>query len=156
MRACSLAAVWFRGFRVIGAVGVTICEGCPARLSTLPFAPADVIAVRLLPAQFARVVGVSKQSVSKWIHAGKVTIGPDGRLDPAKAIQEVLKNTAPPRLRARMFRQAMGGADAMRAENLALLRKVAALEQLLAEKDRQGGQSPAVDVLFAKPDSGGK
>lgn len=112
------------------------CDACPVRRSTsLPFDMADMIAVRLLPAQFARVVGVSKQSVSKWIHAGKVTLGPDGRLDPAKALQEVLKNTAPTRLRARMFRQAMEGADAMRVEIRALQRKCALLESELAERN---------------------
>lgn len=112
------------------------CEACPARRSTsLPFDLADMIAVRLLPAQFARVVGVSKQSVSKWIRAGKVTLGPDGRLDPAKSIQEVLKNTAPTRLRARIFRHAMEGADAMRVEIRALQRKCALLESELAERN---------------------
>lgn len=104
------------------------CDACPARRSTLPFDMADMIAVRLLPAQFARMVGVSKQSVSKWIRAGKVTLGPDGRLDPVAGIQEVLNNTAPTRLRARVFRQAMQGADAMRAEIRALQRRCAHLE----------------------------
>lgn len=119
------------------------CDACPARRSTLPFNLADMIAVRLLPAQFARVLGVSKQAVSKWIHAGKVTLGPDGRLDPAKAIQEVLKNTAPTRLRARIFRQAMEGADAMRVELRALQRKVAGLEQELAASERACGLAVA-------------
>ena len=114
------------------AADLVTCDACPARRSTsLPFDMADMIAVRLLPAQFARVVGVSKQSVSKWIHAGKVTLGPDGRLDPVKAIQEVLKNTAPTRLRARIFRQAMEGADAMRVEIRALQRKCAFFEREL-------------------------
>lgn len=119
------------------------CDACPARRSTLPFNLADMIAVRLLPAQFARVLGVSKQSVSKWIHAGKVTLGPDGRLDPAKAIQEVLKNTAPTRLRARIFRQAMEGADAMRVELRALQRKVAGQEQELIALERERGRAVA-------------
>lgn len=105
-----------------------MCEACPARRSTLPFDLADMIAVRLLPAQFARVVGVSKQSVSKWIRAGKVTIGPDGRLDPVAAIQEVLRNTAPAKLRARIFRQAMNGADALQVENRRLQQRCARLE----------------------------
>lgn len=111
------------------------CEACPARRSTLPFDLADMIAVRLLPAQFARVVGVSKQSVSKWIRAGKVTLGPDGRLDPVHAIQEVLKNTAPTRLRARIFRQAMQGGDAMRAEIRTLQRRCESLRLELQERD---------------------
>ena len=66
------------------------CDACPARRSTLPFDMADMIAVRLLPAQFARMVGVSKQSVSKWIRAGKVTLGPDGRLDPVAEHLELI------------------------------------------------------------------
>jgi len=92
-----------------------MCDACPARRSTLPFDVADMVAMRLKPAQFARVVGVSKQSVSKWIAAGKVTLGPDGRLDPQAAIEDVLRNTAPAKLRARIFRQAMQGADLLRA-----------------------------------------
>lgn len=112
-----------------------MCDRCPARRSTLPFDVADMIATRLLPAQFARVVGVSKQSVSKWIRAGKVTLGPDGRLDPVAGIQEVLKNTAPTRLRARLFRQAMEGADAMRVEIRGLQRKCA---ELAAELQASG------------------
>ena len=105
-----------------------MCDACPARRSTLPFDLADMIAVRLLPAQFARVVGGSKQSVSKWIRAGKVTLGPDGRMDPVSAIQEVLRNTAPAKLRARLFRQAMNGADALQVENRRLQHRCARLE----------------------------
>lgn len=109
------------------------CAACPARRSTLPFDVADMLAVRLLPSQFARVVGVSKQSVSKWIRAGKVTLGPDGRLDPVCAIQEVLRNTAPTKLRARIFRQAMQGAEDQSIRIRALERTIKELE--LALKD---------------------
>lgn len=76
------------------------------RPSTLPFDPADLVAMRVLPAQFARMVGVSKQAVSEWIRNGKVTLGPDGKLDPAKASREVIENSDPARLRARTLKQA--------------------------------------------------
>jgi phage terminase Nu1 subunit (DNA packaging protein) len=69
---------------------------------------AALLRVRVLPAEFARLLGVSKQSVSRWVKSGKVTINPmDGRLDVQAAIQQVLRNTDPGRLRSRALRQAV-------------------------------------------------
>ena len=76
---------------------------------------ADMIAVCLLPVQFARAVGLSKQTVSNRIRTEKVMLDVDGRLGPVQAIKEVLKNAAPTRLRAGIFRQAIQGGDTMRA-----------------------------------------
>lgn len=83
--------------------------------STLPFDPADLVAMRVTPAQFSRMVQVSKQTVSVWIRAGKVTLGPDGKLDPAVACREVIERTDPERLRARVFKHATQGIDQLRA-----------------------------------------
>lgn len=102
--------------------------GAEPRPSLLPFDPADLVALRVRPAQFARMVGVSRQCVSQWIKQGKVTLGPDGRLDPAQATREVIERTDPARLRARVFRQAMAGRD----ELLARLRDA---EAALAEAE---------------------
>lgn len=77
------------------------------RPSTLPFDPADMVAMRVKPAQFARMSGVSKQAVSMWIKEGKVTLGPDGLLDPVVASRQVFERTDPARLRARIFRDAV-------------------------------------------------
>lgn len=77
-----------------------------------------LLRVRVLPAEFARVLGVSKQTVSKWIKAEKLTINPiDGRLDVQAAVQQVLRNTDPGRLRARVLRQAV--ADMQELRNVA-------------------------------------
>ncbi len=84
------------------------------RPSLLPFDPADLVALRVSPAQFSRMCDVSKQSVSQWIKQGKVTLGPDGKLDPAKAAREVFERTDPTRLRARVFKSAMEGLDELR------------------------------------------
>lgn len=81
----------------------------------LPFDPADLVALRVRPAEFARMVGVSKQCVSQWIKQGKVTLGPDGKLDPAKATREVFQRTDPARIRARVFKSAMESRDELRA-----------------------------------------
>lgn len=77
------------------------------RPSILPFDPAEMVAMRVKPAQFARMCGVSKQAVSQWIRQGKVTVGPDGLLDPVVASRQVFERTDPARLRARIFRDAV-------------------------------------------------
>lgn len=84
------------------------------RPSLLPFDPCDLVAMRVLPAEFARMVGVSKQTVSQWIKRGTVELGPDGRLEPRKASRQVIERTDPARLRARVFRQASASIDELR------------------------------------------
>lgn len=103
------------------------------RPSLLPFDPADLVALRVSPAQFARMCEVSKQSVSQWIKQGKVTLGPDGKLDPAKAAREVFERTDPARLRARVFKSAMSSRDDLRT-------RVRALEADLAQQRREHAQ----------------
>lgn len=79
----------------------------------------ELLAIRVRPAEFARMLGVSKQTVSTWIRDGKVTINAlDGLLDVRRAIQDVLRNTSPGRLRSRVLRQAVTDAMELR-ENLA-------------------------------------
>lgn len=79
----------------------------------------ELLAIRVRPAEFARMLGVSKQTVSVWIRDGKVTINAlDGLLDVRRAIQDVLRNTSPGRLRSRVLRQAVTDALQLR-ENLA-------------------------------------
>lgn len=90
------------------------------RPSTLPFDPGDLVAMRVRPAQFARMCGVSKQAVSQWISEGKVSIGPDGLLDPVVASRQVFERTDPARLRARVFRAAMAPYGELQAKVRAL------------------------------------
>lgn len=79
----------------------------------------ELLSVRVRPAEFARMMGVSKQTVSIWIKQGKVTINAlDGRLDVRRSIQDVLRHTSPGRLRSRVLRQAVTDALELR-ENLA-------------------------------------
>jgi hypothetical protein len=91
----------------------------------------DLLRVRILPVEFARLLGVSKQTVSCWIRDGKITINPlDGRLDVQTAIQQVLRNTDPGRLRARVLRQAVQDVQGLREE---ISRAHGELESLRAE-----------------------
>lgn len=117
--------------------------------ASLPFladAP-ELLRVRILPAEFARLLGVSKQTVSRWIKESKVTVNPlDGRLDVQAAVQQVLRNTDPGRLRARILRQAV--------EDVQQLRTAAALanDRVLAAEAQLAKARKEIDYLdgFAK------
>jgi len=71
----------------------------------LPFSEEELATngPRLRPAELARLLGVSRQTVHVWLKAGKATLGADGRLDPRKAVADVLKAGDPARLRARVL-----------------------------------------------------
>lgn len=80
----------------------------------------ELLRLRIRPAEFARLLGVSKQCVSYWIRDGKIGQPNhlDGRIDVQRSIQDVLRNTSPGRLRSRVLRQAVTDALELR-ENLA-------------------------------------
>lgn len=82
----------------------------------LAFDPADLAqGIRVTQADFARMTGVSRQTVSQWVRLGKIkTVYPDGRLDPLRAAREVIKNTNPAKLRAKVFKVATEDAQALR------------------------------------------
>lgn len=82
----------------------------------LPFAEVELLAVRLRPAEFARAIGTTKQSVSRWIKDGKVTLGADGRLNPTKAMRELLRTGDPGRIRASLVRHALSDMGDLRAQ----------------------------------------
>lgn len=57
--------------------------------------------IRMKPAEFSRLIGVSKQAVSAWIRDGKISIGFDGHLNPNEAISQLLKKSNPAKLRSK-------------------------------------------------------
>lgn len=68
----------------------------------LPFDPADLdrCGIRMSRAEFARFLGVSKQSVSEWVRGGKLVLGADGLLDPRQAVAQLIRTTDPARIRS--------------------------------------------------------
>ncbi len=95
----------------------------------LPFDPADMdrCGIRVNRAEFARLLGVSKQSVGEWVRAGKLILGADGLLDPRQAVAQLMRTTDPARLRSKML------APLVRDVGL-LQRRVATLEAQLIEE----------------------
>jgi hypothetical protein len=102
------------------------------RPSLLPFDPAQLTAVRVRPAEFARLCKVSKQAVSQWIRKGTISLEPDGRLDPALAARQVFERSDPAKIRARVFKTASMSMDALRAELAAARARIAEVEAELA------------------------
>lgn len=96
----------------------------------LPFEPGalDRSGLRLTRAEFARFLGVSKQAVGEWVTAGKITLGADGRLDPRQAVSQLLRNSDPARLRAKVLEPLVRDVGIMQ-------KKVADLERALAAAD---------------------
>lgn len=124
----------------------------PQQSLSLPLDEKDLMRQRVLPVELARVLGVTKQSVSRWIRDGKIPQPSpvDGRLDLQRALRDVLRNTDPGRLRSRVLRQAVEDVAGLR-DNLAsaetraetaeaalreALALVAHLERWIADGDR--------------------
>lgn len=94
----------------------------------------DMALVRIRPADLARLLGVSRQTVSQWIAKGIVTLLPDGRLDPVRATREVIERGNPGTIRVRVLREAM--AEARREFDKALAKQAAEFAAELAEARR--------------------
>lgn len=92
----------------------------------------EIAGVRLLPAQLARLLGVSRQAVSEWVKAGRVVLGLDGRVDPNKAVADLMRTGDPRRLRAKLLQPLAADLRARDARLAALEERVAALGLELA------------------------
>ena len=122
------------------------------RPSLLPFDPADLVRMRVLPSELARAFDVSKQTVSQWEKKGWISRGPDGRIDPFVAARSLLLKADPARMRARIFREAMQTQQQFR-------RRISELEDQLrhvaertrhACRDRQARQLAELEDAIAE------
>ena len=115
----------------------------------LPFDPQELVAMRVRPAQFSRMCGVSRQAVSDWIKRGVISLGPDGLLDPVTASRQVFERTDPARLRARVFKDLARDVPELR-EQVRELRD--ALKQARAERDQLAADLAQAMRLRLHPD----
>lgn len=104
---------------------------------------AEVGRQRVSQAQLARMLGVTRQAVSSWVRDGKLTIGVDGKVDPAAATKQVVANSDPSRLRARVLREAVEDGSFQRRRIVELEHQMHAanaridyLEEFSAAQDR--------------------
>lgn len=104
--------------------------GIPAPASLLSSDEQMLAGIRVTRAQFARMMGCSRQAVTEWVRAGRVTVGTDGRFDPRKAVADLLRTGDPARLRAKVLQPL--------ADELAGYRqRIVELEAALGESMRQ-------------------
>ena len=90
--------------------------------------------IRVTRAQFAKMMGCSRQAVTDWVQSGRVVVGPDGRFDPRKAVADLLRTGDPARLRARVLQPLAEEISAYRARIVAL--EAALGESLIKCQDR--------------------
>lgn len=72
---------------------------------SLPFASSEIesAGIRVTRAEFSRLMGCSKQAVTEWVKAGRITVGADGRFDPRHAVRSLLATGDPAKIRARVL-----------------------------------------------------
>lgn len=97
-------------------------------------------AVRVSQAEFARLMQVSKTSVTNWVKLGKITLHADGTLDAKAAAASIIEKSTPSKLRAKVFKQITNDAATLQNEIARLNTRVIELESALTEitTDRDG------------------
>ena len=70
--------------------------------------------IRVTRAQFARMMNVSRQAVTEWVKAGRLTVGADDRFDPRKAVADLLRTGDPAKLRAKALQPLANEMSSMR------------------------------------------
>lgn len=92
------------------------------------------VALKVSPAEFSRMIGVSKTSVSNWIKEGRIVIDQAGKIDPKKAVQDVLRNTNPAKLKATFFKAVTNDTETLQNEIIRLNKRIGELETELTTK----------------------
>ncbi|MBD3619660.1 MAG: hypothetical protein HUJ28_09320 [Chromatiales bacterium] len=114
----------------------------------LSLLPAGDTRVRVLPAELARIFGVSRQTVSRWVKNGKVTLHADGRVNPSEAARQILARSDPRRLRARLLKPLLDDVGSLR-EQLGSLRDQLEGEGARADKaERELEKAKASEGFF--------
>ena len=114
-----------------------------ALLEPLP-AALDAYALRMRPSELARLLGVSRQAVHEWVKHKRIALGPDGRVDPRRAVLQLLTTGDPGKLRSKVF-EPVSRALLQAKHSLADL-----LRQLDAARDDAEFHQGAADELAAQ------
>lgn len=128
--------------------GVQVPESAAPSLFAGLDAPA-LLKIRVRPVEFARLAGVSRQSVSRWIRGGVIALGLDGRLDPSEAMRMLLARGDPARMRASVLRTAARELGDLRAQAEQLQAAVAAREAALRDLQAARAEAAALRTRLA-------
>jgi DNA-binding transcriptional regulator YiaG len=90
-------------------------------------------AVRVSQAEFARLMEVSKTSVTNWVKLGKITLHADGTIDAKQAAASIIEKSTPSKLRAKVFKQITNDAATLQNEIDRLNARVIELESALSD-----------------------
>jgi transcriptional regulator with XRE-family HTH domain len=118
----------------------------PVQSSLLP--PAD-LRVRVRPAELARIVGVSRQAVSRWIKRGWVTTFPDGTVNPREAVASVIRHSHG-RIRAKLLRPLTDDVDSLRRQLREQTERAEAAERQAHELEADLAEARRLESLFMR------
>lgn len=107
----------------------------PGAQPSLPFDPAEFSHVRVNRSGLARMLGVSKQAVGTWVKRGLITVGVDGLINPREAVQQLMRNADPSRLRARVLRPLVQDVGTLQRRNAELEGLLEAAREKIAYLD---------------------
>lgn len=105
--------------------------------------------LRVLRSEFARMMGVSKPTVTEWAKTGWITIGADNRIDPRQAVASLLKHRDPARIRSKVLAPLISDIAGRDREIERLRQLVEELRHQLAEakEDVAFEESSALGIL---------
>lgn len=86
--------------------------------------------IRVTQSEFASLMGCSRQAVCKYVAAGRIIVGPDGRFDPRQAVSRLMKTGDPAKLRIKAL-------EPMANELIVLRSRIVELESAFGQSLRQ-------------------
>lgn len=118
--------------------------------------PAPDLRLRVRPAEFARIIGVSRQAVAKAVKAGRIRVDADGRVDPQRATRDWIARTHPASMRARALRDAAAAQRSAQEQARHWRAEAEAARQALAEAEgteRERARAIRTACRFATSDA---
>lgn len=88
-----------------------------AKNAFLPFdsSELDRFGLKVRQADFARLMGCSKQAVSEWVKTGRVQVGADGLINPREAVARLIRYSDPAKVRSIVLRPLVSQIYALQA-----------------------------------------
>lgn len=109
----------------------------------------ELLGLRLNGAELGKMLGVSRQAVSKAVQRGTIAPpGPDGRFDARRAVREWMANSDPARVQARALKPGADAITELREQVRTLANEVTTLRTALAaERERGDAREKAAGYL---------